>query len=327
MADFIKFPSIEQFRNICKQVSMYCDYHGKDKPQIKFAGTVKIHGTNAGVGYDYDSKKLWVQSRNRVIAVGDDNAGFAAFVDENKESFIGFFENQIKGGTGKAIIFGEWYGPSVQKGVGVSSLPDKRFTIFDFGDVHEGEFASTQMFMRPDDFPNNDRVDLIYNYPTFSVDVDFSDPEASIPKLKELTDAVEATCPVAFKHGVTGVGEGIVWIGYLNSTQLRFKVKGEKHSVTKTKQTVAVDTEKMKSVTAFIDYAVTTNRLEQGIDEVFTQNNIEPDVKGLGGFLKWVSNDVEKEESDVAADSGLERKDYAKAMTEKARRWFFGKYC
>ena len=65
MSQFIKFPSIEQYRNIVKRVQHSARYVGYNEeknepiinpfaemPTLTFTGTVKLHGTNAGVCYD-----------------------------------------------------------------------------------------------------------------------------------------------------------------------------------------------------------------------------------------------------------------------------------
>lgn len=75
----IKFPSIEQYRNIIREVKTNHDYQGKDEseqpiyqhlssyPIIKFEGTVKLHGTNASVVKYKD--RIEFQSREREFLV------------------------------------------------------------------------------------------------------------------------------------------------------------------------------------------------------------------------------------------------------------------
>ena len=57
----LKFPKIEQYRNVVSAINRSYSYVGLDengdaiydqlkpKPTIKFKGTVKLHGTNAGI--------------------------------------------------------------------------------------------------------------------------------------------------------------------------------------------------------------------------------------------------------------------------------------
>jgi len=73
----IKYPSIEQFRNIIRKVKEKTDYvgkdtngdniylHTKDYPILEFKGTVKLHGTNAGiVKYKDESIKYNLEKEN-----------------------------------------------------------------------------------------------------------------------------------------------------------------------------------------------------------------------------------------------------------------------
>lgn len=120
----------------------------KSFPEIKklgsteFSVTQKIHGTNAqvmiypkkmernvdagnGQGYteivETGEMELLVGSRTRWIVPGDDNYGFAAFVYANKQEFID------KLGPGQH--FGEWAGPGINSGEGLSQ---KTFILFDY---------------------------------------------------------------------------------------------------------------------------------------------------------------------------------------------------
>ena len=57
-----KMPSIEQFRNVIQEVTHRARYRGEDEqnqpiyedcelPTLTFRGSVKMHGTNAGIVY------------------------------------------------------------------------------------------------------------------------------------------------------------------------------------------------------------------------------------------------------------------------------------
>lgn len=87
----IKFPKIGQFRNMISDINRIVSYRGLDengevildltatKPVIVAKGTVKLHGTNSGIQYS-NQYGLLAQSRENVITVEKDNAGFAFFV-------------------------------------------------------------------------------------------------------------------------------------------------------------------------------------------------------------------------------------------------------
>lgn len=83
--------------------------------------TQKIHGTNAQIYiYEEDGKQdLKVGCRSRWITPENDNFGFAKFVYENKAEFI------EKLGIGRH--FGEWAGPGINLGEGLS---EKKFFLF-----------------------------------------------------------------------------------------------------------------------------------------------------------------------------------------------------
>lgn len=324
----ISFPSIEQFRSVVGTVRKNCDYYQKDYPKLTFEGTVKIHGTNAGVGFDPRTGELWCQSRENIITVEKDNAGFAFFVKQREEYFkqilsalsLNAVEDEV------IVVFGEFAGGNIQKGVAVSGLP-KFFVAFDVCFAKSNEDKS---FVGCHDWFNKPEL-LIFNsyqFPTFKTTIDFSNAGASSEFLETLTNECEQCCPVGKYFGVEGIGEGLVWKFCFNDTfnhDLIFKVKGEKHSVSKVKKgtgVAAIAPEVQESIEKFVEYAVTEQRLEQGIQRVFTEKGIEPDVKETGTFLKWVFSDVMKEEHDVLAASGLEPKQVSGLISKAARDWF-----
>lgn len=103
MSKLLEWPSIEQFRHVVKEVRMRAQYAGKDEegnvivnrdaplPTIKFIGTVKIHGTNAGIGFNPNTGEIWAQSRSQVLGEGNNNFGFWNYVQENKEALKEIF--------------------------------------------------------------------------------------------------------------------------------------------------------------------------------------------------------------------------------------------
>lgn len=100
------------------------------------------------------------------------------------------------------------------------------------------------------------------------------------------------------------------------------EVKGEKHSSSKVKTLAAVDTEKLENIQSFVEYAVTESRFNQALENVFP--NDEPiENKKLGDVIRWVVNDVIKEEMDTMADNKIEPKDVNKYISSKVRDMFF----
>jgi hypothetical protein len=104
--------------------------------------TEKIDGTNAGVHVTplipYDDMMDWgddrgvvtvggstyrvtAQSRKRLIYPGDDNFGFASWVEKNGKDLAKVL--------GEGLHFGEWWGSGVQRGYGLTK-GERRFSLF-----------------------------------------------------------------------------------------------------------------------------------------------------------------------------------------------------
>ena len=348
MKKMIKFPSIEQFRTVVSNVNRHFNFVGLDengdaiydptlpKPVITFKGTVKLHGTNAGVsfdyGYDEQSSEFWAQSRENIITVEKDNAGFAFFVESKKHAFRKF-ANQIDSLNlfdvrhNTVTIYGEWCGGNIQKGVGICNLP-KSFFIFGVKVTphtsSEEELKAKPAYWIPSHYLSSpeDNIYNIEDYPTYSIDIDFNMPQLVQNDLSNLTIKVEEECPVAKAFGFSGIGEGIVWTADFKGNTHRFKVKGEKHSSSKVKTLANVNVEKLNGIQKFVDYAVTESRFNQALENVFP--NQEPiDVKKMGDVIRWVVNDVIKEEMDTMVENQVEPKEVNKYISTKVREMFF----
>ena len=319
--EFNKFSKIEQFRNIVKAVRNTCSYHNEPLPVLSFSGTVKLHGTNAGVGITPEGE-IFCQSRSRIITPEDDNFGFANYVEDNKE----YFENLLsyvchKAEVGSCILYGEWCGGNIQKGVALSEL-DKMFVVFDgtgFLEDFEGTPTENSLNVGLLDFDERFNVYSAYDVPVYMCVIDFNNPEYVVNKLTSITEEVEKECPVGKHFGVSGTGEGVVWKATFAGEQLRFKVKGEKHSVSKVKKLANVDPEVVESIREFVEYAVTDNRLEQGLQEVGL------DQKKIGKFIGWVNKDIHEEEKDVLEKNNLTMKQVGSKIADKARNFYLDK--
>lgn len=329
---FKRYPSTEHFRNTVTSVKQWAAKRGNYIPVLTFYGTVKVHGTNGGVGYDVATDTLWAQSRERVLTLDADNAGFAAYVFQHEEAYKNFFRFLADGEpAGQIIMYGEWAGPGVQAGVGVSQLNEKMFFPFQIQYVTgEGEDAEVEKIpasafswsiasMLP-------RAREISDFGTYEITIDFNAPHEVQNKLVEMTEAVEKECPVAKAFGIeNGVGEGIVWSRYLpEGGVIQFKVKGEKHSTSRVK-TVAVlseaDLERLKSIDTFVESVLPEARLSQGLDKL-REMGLAIEMKSLGDFLKWIGQDVLREEGDVITAAGIERKELMPKVTAKAKAYF-----
>lgn len=297
-----------------------------------------IENVKKGDLFEFEGKYGSVEYIKK-IETGD-NAGFAFFIETNKEVCINLCKQvaekeNIDLNDNTITIYGEWAGQGIHKGVGVCRLP-KSFYIF-------GVKVSPNMptFLTKDeatiwqkenpsywvDYTHlRSNEHRIYNIDDFGfgfIDIDFNMPQLSTNKLIELTVAVEDECPVAKHFGFPNeVGEGIVLTATHNGSRYMFKSKGEKHSASKVKTLNAVDTEKLSSIVEFVEYAATENRFQQALDVVFP-NNEPRDVKKLGDVIRWVINDITKEELDTMAANNLEPKDLNKYVAPKIRNMFF----
>lgn len=314
----IKYPSIEQFRHTIKSIRIDHDYKGQDTenkpiyehtenyPSLLFHGTVKLHGTNAGIVKYKD--RIEFQSRERVLSLLQDNSGFMRNMLNKNLDFLfeGISFNE------HIAVFGEWCGQGIQKGVAVSTLPPM-FVVF--GVNIDGKWFKSC----PRDPSQN--IYNVHDFETYILIVDTNNPENTQNDLIKLTEEVEKECPAGKFFGVSGIGEGIVWSCTHNDKYYQFKTKGDKHSVSKVSTLAAVDTEMLANVQELIEKTVTEARLEQGISYL-KENNIPIDIKSTGQFLSWIVRDIIKEEEDTIVKSNIDPKKINSAASNKARMWF-----
>lgn len=322
----IPYPSIEQFRNAIHKVTTKTRQTGVDAngdpvfdhvkvlPVLTYEGTVKLHGTNAAICLDRNVGEYWFQSRENVITLEKDNAGFVRHFHDKEYPQLFTIDGMV------ISIFGEWCGGNIQPNVALAGL-SKRFVIF--GILSDGKWLGKEIVSKIKS--PGIGVYNIYDYPCETIQIDFNRPEIAQNKLSELTIKVEESCPVAKAMGVDGIGEGIVWKCVTEgweSPEFYFKVKGERHSASKVKTLAAVDIELVASQREFAEKTVTENRCRQGIDKL-REAGKKTDRSSLGDFLKWIQTDVEKEESDTAKASGIDLKKASGEITKAARTWFF----
>lgn len=111
--------------------------------------TEKIDGTNAALQITEDGE-LYAQSRNRLITPESDNAGFARWAAENRESLV---ED-----LGPGIHFGEWWGQGIQRRYG---LDKKLFSLFNTAKWSGTEFKTAQLRVVPVLYQGPHNVDEI----------------------------------------------------------------------------------------------------------------------------------------------------------------------
>jgi hypothetical protein len=338
MKKHISYPKIAQFRNVVSNINREITFTGLDedgntiydpsikKPTLTFKGTVKLHGTNASVCFNSENG-FWIQSRQNIITVENDNAGFAFFAESHKIELCSLLDelinkHQIDTKIYTVSIYGEWAGKGIQKGVGISQL-DKAFYVFGVKVSKPQDEEFNAYWIDSSNVRNTEcRIFNVEDYETYSVDVDFNMPQLAQNKFGEITEKVENECPISKSFGIdNGLGEGVVWSVEYKDSVHRFKVKGEKHSVSKVKTLASVDIEKVNSIMEFVDYSVTENRFSQAMHEIFIYSEI--DIKKLGNVIRWVIKDITSEEMDTMIENELEPKDVNKYISTKVREMFF----
>jgi hypothetical protein len=233
------------------------------------------------------------------------------------------------------IIFGEWIGPGIQKGVAVSDIPKKCFAVF-AARLLDG---SDSLIVEPEEL-----IKLVAGIPdTYvlpwheaAIEINWGAESAVLQDKVDLINKwvmdVETNDPwVEATFGVKGTGEGLVFyprsakhLGHANFVNLVFKAKGEKHKNIKTAAPAQVDAQAASNVNQFVDMVLTDARLEQGATAV--AGSLTFDMKLVGKFLTWITNDVQKETKDELAASNLDWKQVSKPLGDKARAWYIAKF-
>lgn len=326
---FVRFPSIGQYKNIVKHVRANAEWVGESTlPTIDFIGTVKLHGTNSAIVFNADGTTHY-QSRDRILTIEQDNAGFCMWGERNSSALTDVADAIWLEDSPKQIaIFGEWCGGNIQSSVALRDLP-KMFVVFRITMVYDNNGEITTVDLSPSviiqhmHLVNHPDIKCIYDFPHWMVSIDFNNPAFYQNQLVDITTAVENECPVGKQLGVSGVGEGVVW--WNHTTNLTFKVKGSKHSVTKVhtlKNIAAVDIEVLNQVKELADMVITPARVQQGADKLVEQG-LSVDIQHTGSFIKWIVADCIKEERDVIISSGFKMSDVITHLTKRAKEeWF-----
>ncbi|OQR87669.1 hypothetical protein ACHHYP_08168 [Achlya hypogyna] len=331
----ISFPSISQYRHVVAAVTDHTQYGGRNAdnqpvfdrtrplPTLSFSGTVKLHGSNTAIVF-YPDGRIGYQSRSRELVLGADYAGFVASMSAcpAEVAALHLAARKLSGRVDATIaIFGEWCGGSIQGGVALVQLP-KMFVYFalkiddDWVDVAG---------LRTVEFPDA-RIYNILRFGSYDAKVSFATPEDAVDHLNALTAAVEAECPAGKALGVTGTGEGIVWTctspGFARDPRFWFKTKGTKHALQTTRPpAAALRPACIESADAFVREFVSENRLRQGV-AVLIERGLVANNKQTGAFIKWVQDDIAKEERDTLHANGFDAKVVQASIATVARRWY-----
>lgn len=339
MNEFKKFRKIRQFKDVIQSIKMRAFYAGDDEdgrpiydssrplPKLTFRGTVKLHGTNAGISYCKSTDELTPQKRTSNCGGTSGHFGFVEYIKCYEE----FFKTQMRYlcddlNTDTVYVFGEWCGAGIQKKVAISELT-KRFVVFSAYDPDADRyFDEGYVLQRFVDKSKN--CFSVCDYETFEMEIDVQYPELAVNKINSLVEEVEKVCPVSkamlleekpgrYEDREEFLGEGIVW----TCGDYCFKTKGYKHAKGGGKM-ATVDPIKAQSVKEFIDKVVTEDRLQQCWDIVSSNVGDILQMKHIGELMKWIFNDIMDEEGDALVHNNLCKKDVSGAIANAARPWF-----
>ncbi len=333
MAQHVPWTEIESFHNIRKLIAAYpvlcCG------SPVTYKAKVKLHGTNAGIMISHEGTVTAI-SRTAILSPGHDNAGFAAWVAVREESL-----RELAPARGTLVIFGEWCGPGIQKGVAVTQISERVFAIFAgrivVTDPSDPDHGDDDFIVDPSALERfRSFIPGAYVIPWFNdgeeFTVDWHETGAVLQPILDRINGrvaeVERCDPwIAKQFGVEGIGEGLVFypmsthMGYENFTNLCFKAKGEKHQVVAHSKPAQADPNVVASAAAFAEMVVTPSRLEQGARAV-GGGELQFNSKSIGAFLGWISTDVTKETQAELEASGLDLKTALKACGDRARTWY-----
>lgn len=337
----IPYPSIEQFKNCIKQVTNDTRYAGKDEngkaiynnnslPTLTFTGTCKIHGSNASIVYNGD--KLIAQSRQRELSVLSDNHGFCAFTIKNEKLLKNFCE-LIIGKNDTVVVYGEWFGKGINSNVAVNEL-DKKFAIFGIKFISGADHIWVEGIGLDEFFfglgievineLNNNDIYYITQFGVWQIDIDFNHPELVQNEVIKITNDIEKECPVGKYFGISGIGEGCVF-SHNGEHFYQWKSKGQLHSVSKVKSLAPIDEEMYNNIKEFAETYTNEARLEQGLSVLRDELLLEPIDKNTGAFIKWVVQDIIKEEKNNIAENGFDFKKVSQEISKIASKWYLNK--
>lgn len=335
MKQHITFGSTPKFDTIVyeatkESVANFCrtnkkEYNGEplDLPIVKCFGTEKIHGTNGAVCYN-NIDDFWVQARNRIIDIGDDNYGCASAAIANRDAWLSIIttlaiKHDICLTTNTLTVYYEWAGSNIQGDNSAVSGLEKSAFIFEVARVtnDEGrdEWITTDGLCHPDANIYN-----LLNYQTYEVDLNLNDYDACMSMLDQITyEQVEAKSPVGVQFGLDNIGEGVYYTCVVNGQLMRFKHKGDLHGGKPKvpKVHVSVDDERVAFLLSVADEVTPTWRLTQAIQETNATT-----MKDIGSVIKFVQTDILKEEGLTLDKHGIKLKDIVKYVVDITKKYY-----
>lgn len=333
---FFAWPEISLFHNLRKYIKSAPELLGQTGSKVTYKCKIKLHGTNAAIQICGDGTVL-AQSRTSIIEPTNDNCGFARWVESQKDEWTKIHSNTPI----DIIVFGEWCGPGIQKGVAVSEIPKKIFAVFAIVLKTGDDVTFVCEPVQIKSMLNRQTINDLYVLPWYRSPDELFDFESVIdwqsssedlqPELARINaavDLVEKSDPwIKTTFNVDGIGEGLVFypvsrIDFADFNNLVFKAKGDKHKIVNNKAPAQADPEVTNSAKEFADLVLTEARFEQGIVAV---QAVTYEMKLIGKFLKWIEDDVKKETSAELVACRMEWSQVKNTITSQARQWYLEK--
>lgn len=330
----------KQFREIIATFNHYISENpGLIDREYAFIGTPKINGTNRCITYNGKEFQLW--NKNRVFCkLSDDyecteeadrsvnSFRFREFIDERRRFLEGMKKHYHKSGMkGTLAVYGEFAGRGIMKGTAANLLDMRIFCIFEARNyMDDGRYYVIPAEDIPGSFEDLDIYNLPRDY-SIRIAARIHTEEGRsflIGELERLIRETSSICPFFRKaFGMEGTGEGYVFVIEGENDRLyepgrrivRFKIKNEEHKISRTRRTVETDPAEIGKLNDFIAYAVTENRLEQGLN-VMKEEGLALSQENTGRFIKWVVGDIHREEKDVIEKNSIDIKAFNKKVSK-----------
>lgn len=312
----VSWGSIELLHNVLRTLEHLAepDYGNQPLPTVEYRAKIKLHGTNCAVQIT-DAGPV-AQSRNLILTPEADHKGFAKWVHAN----AAYWATLPVG----LVVFGEWCGPGIEKGMAISQAPTKLFCVFGIVRGSSRDTGPEPLTYEPSEIYallGTTPADIhVLPWEGEPIAIDFANREALDAKVQVLNERVaevEREDPWCKRVlGISGLGEGLVFYPTPFDQTRMFKAKGDKHR-TAGKKAVQVDATAAASIDEFVTQNLTEARLSQGLATVGGY-----DAKHTGAFLQWITLDMQKETVAELEASGLTWKAVEKAVQAKARAWF-----
>lgn len=286
---------------------------------IRYRPKIKFHGSNAGILME--NNQFLVQSRNIFIK---DRVNFGSFAHKHCEYFSSLKLHHVK----KMVIFGEYCGPRVQKGVALSLLPHDIFAVFAI-------WIDNQLVIEPDEIilimtkQNTihmpERVHVLPWYMD-SLDIDFDVTKTYqndiITKIDDEINRIDQSDPwVKQTFDIDGIGEGLVFYPLTNVktinisilsdnlifntidvkyfTDNAFKCKGKHHQEIKSNSSMRMPTVDPKNkLNTLVNIICPAHRMEKVYDECTEKYGDDDDnhnVVSIATFMRTLSENIQRE--------------------------------